>query len=240
MRPSDEELMAYADGELDAAAAARVEAAIAVDPALAAIVAHHRALRADLRTAFAGELDAPVPERLSALLRDPAAGVVSLDAVRARRTPPPRVRLPAWAAVAAALALGLAIGRFAPAPAPDLGSEGGTLFAGGALAETLETGLASAPADGPVQLGLTFRGADGRWCRSFGLVRDEAVAGLACRDGAGRWQVPALAEAHASTGELRQAALALPPAVLAELEARLAGEALDADAERAARDAGWR
>lgn len=241
MKPGDEELMAYADGELDAAAAARVEAAIAADPALADAVARHRALRQDLRAAFAGELDAPVPERLSALLRAPAAEVVALDAARARRVPRPPARLPGWAAVAAALALGLAIGRFAPSPSPEFGiGEGGALVAGGALADALETGLASAPEDGAVQLGLTFRDAGGRWCRSFGLARTAAVAGLACRDAGGRWQVPAVAETAAPAGELRQAAVALPPAVLAEIEHRIAGEPLDADAERAARDAGWR
>ena len=55
--PADPQvLMAYADGELAAADAARVEAAIAVDPALARIVDDHRALRARLSDAFAGVL----------------------------------------------------------------------------------------------------------------------------------------------------------------------------------------
>ena len=73
MKITDEQLMAYADGELDAAAAAEVEAAIAADPALAEAVARHRALRRQLRDAFAPGLDEPVPEHLMALVRAPAA-----------------------------------------------------------------------------------------------------------------------------------------------------------------------
>ncbi|MFN3843995.1 MAG: zf-HC2 domain-containing protein, partial [Rehaibacterium terrae] len=63
MRISDERLMAYVDGELDAAQAAQVEAAIAADPALAAAVARQRRLRERLRAAFDPVLDQPVPER---------------------------------------------------------------------------------------------------------------------------------------------------------------------------------
>ena len=50
----------------------------------------------------------------------------------------------------------------------------------------------------------------------------------------------ALGEAVPQAGEYRQASSALPPAVLAEIDARLQGEPLDAAAERKARDAGWR
>lgn len=39
---------------------------------------------------------------------------------------------------------------------------------------------------------------------------------------------------------MRQAASALPPAVLAAVDAAMAGDALNAEQEKAARDAGWR
>src|SRR5256885_438663 len=48
MNFSDETLMTYADGELDAASRAVLEAAMAADPQLAQRVARHRALREHL------------------------------------------------------------------------------------------------------------------------------------------------------------------------------------------------
>ena len=68
MTPDDEMLMAYADGELDPLAAKRVEREIAANPELAATIEAHRALRRRLGAAFAPVLDAPVPDRLAALL----------------------------------------------------------------------------------------------------------------------------------------------------------------------------
>ena len=62
----DETLMAYADGELDAAQRAEIAAAIERDPALARRVEQHRALRAEVAGAFATVLEQPVPERLRA------------------------------------------------------------------------------------------------------------------------------------------------------------------------------
>ena len=61
---TDEQLMAYADGELDAPMREVVEAALAADPALVSRLAAHEALRERLRGAFAAELDEPVPARL--------------------------------------------------------------------------------------------------------------------------------------------------------------------------------
>ena len=57
MKFSQEDLMAYADGELDAETRAAVEAAMAEDPSIAAEVARHRALRDRVHGAFAGTLE---------------------------------------------------------------------------------------------------------------------------------------------------------------------------------------
>ena len=77
MTYSDDTLMAYADGELDPAERAAIELAMRIDPAIAAAVERHRALRADVAAAFAGILDEPVPARLQ-----PPAPIISLDAAR--------------------------------------------------------------------------------------------------------------------------------------------------------------
>ena len=108
------------------------------------------------------------------------------------------------------------------------------------LARALDTRLSSEGASqGAVSVGLSFRAGDGDYCRTFVLEPPRSVAGLACRDATG-WRVTAIGEAAAPGGELRLASSALPPAVLAEVDARLDGEALDTAGERDARDAGWR
>jgi hypothetical protein len=247
MKITDEQLMAYADGELDAAAAAEVEAAIAADPALAQTVARHRALRRQLREAFAPTLDEPVPEHLMALVRAPAAqpaaaaGAAPMAEVVPLR-PRRRWALPEWAGMAAALALGVALSQafLAPTPADLRTAAGGALRADGALAQALDRQLAAdnTPA-GRIAVGLSFRDGSGAYCRSFVLRDPRPLAGLACRADDG-WHVPITSEAEVDTGELRQAAASLPPAVLLAVETRLAGDTLDAEAERRARDAGWR
>ena len=89
-----------------------------------------------------------------------------------------------------------------------------------------------------LSVGLTFQDVDGRWCRTFQSERDGWV-GLACRaDGA--WTVTALAALEASDGEVRMASSETPAAVLAAVDASIAGETADALAETRARDAGWR
>ena len=64
MTISDETLMAYADGELDSAARASVEAAMQEDPEIGRRVARHRALREAMQGAFSTVLNEPVPDRL--------------------------------------------------------------------------------------------------------------------------------------------------------------------------------
>lgn len=224
MKVSEQEWMAYVDGELDAAAASQVEAAMRVDPELAALVAAQQGLRVRLQQAFAPTLEEPVPARLSAA------------AARApRRLPMP----PTWLAAVASLALGILLASWwhgrveRPLQLID-----GNLVAGAGLADALEHRLAAEGGRGPVAVGLSFRSQAGNYCRSF-VLAEQSLAGLACRN-ADRWRVVALGEATPQGGELRQASSPLPPAVLAEVDARLQGEPLDAASERQARDAGWR
>jgi anti-sigma factor RsiW len=254
----EEQLMAYADGELSAEEAARVAAAVEADPTLQAKLERHRRLKATLADAFAGDAEEPVPERLRAAVAAQAGAppeLVDLEAVRAareaqvrrERRPAPR-RAMAWALAAglAALAIVLSVPLLKSAGSPHgsdlvrLGSDGMT--AKGPLASALDRQLASAPPAGArVAVALTFKDRQGRWCRSFSSSQD-ALAGLACRDGA-RWRVQVLAaatEAPASPGQFRTAASSTPAAVQAAVDATLAGEPLSAEAERRVRDGGWR
>jgi len=228
----DDLLMAFADGELDEVTRARVERAVAADPALAARLAQQRKLRATLAAFYGPAAEEAVPERFRAMLE---TNVVDFRVAKARR---PR---PLWqnlAALAATLVLGLALGRtlLAPAQGP-IGNENGTMIARGPLAAALDNQLASAQApDAATRIGTSFAAADGRLCRSFD---SEAVAGVACR-GAQGWQLMMTSTGSGGPhGDYRQAGSANPLVAQAAQEL-MAGEPFDAAAERQARDSGWR
>lgn len=193
-----------------------------------------QAERRRLAAAFDDVLTEPVPDRLSALLREPSAAsapkVIDLDAVRAQRRS--MSSWMAWGGMAASLLLGAVIGTRFQAGAGDDPRQ----LASGPLARALDTQLASAPA-GPIAVPISFKAKDGRYCRSFSGDRS---AGLACRDSDGAWVVQTLVATQPSTGGMRQAASALPAAVLEAVDAAMAGEALSAEQEMAARDNRWR
>lgn len=241
MNPIDDDtLHAYVDGQLDAETAARIDAALATDRALAARVQRARALRAALHGAFDPVLDEPIPARLAALLQAPAAEapLASVTALPSRR-PRRRWAMPALAMAASLAALAVLLWQ---SSAHDLVRlRDGETFAGGALSRALDDQLASAPEpDAPISVGLTFRSTDGHICRSFVRHAAPARAGLACHAEQG-WQVPVVVPMEApAEGDIRQAASALPPVVQQAIDARLAGEVFDVSQERAARDAGWR
>ena len=189
--------------------------------------------RRRLSAAFDGVLNEPVPDRFKALLAEPAPApqVVDLGAVRAQRKA--MSSWAAWGGMAATLVLGTLIGTRL---APPGGDDTGRLVASGAIAKALDTQLASAPS-GAVAVQISFKAKDGRFCRSFST---SASAGLACRDADGAWALQQVAAVSAVGGGMRQAASSLPPSVLAAVDAAMAGEALNADQEKAARDAGWK
>lgn len=230
----DDKLMAFADDELPAAERAEIEAALAEDEGLREKLAAHRRLRARLSGAFDGALDEPVPERLRAAAQaaPKSAEVVNLAERRAAR---PKWSAREWGAMAASVAAGLFVGvgvMNTQAP-PIVATENG-LVARGALDRALDTQLASDEA-GAVRIGLSFRAEDGGYCRTFDLTRSD-TSGLACRNG-DAWSV-AMTAAHAGGGEVRMAGGA--EEVLAAVDAMIAGDPLDAGAERAARDGRWR
>lgn len=228
----DERLMAFADGMLSEEERRLVEAEVAADPTLAAKVERMRRVTAELRGAFAGQLDLDVPERLLAPLR--------ADAAERPRTVipfPTRVQRQAWmsAAAAACLAFAFFAGRTS---APDLlrmDSARG-LVAEGALQQALNAQTSGNASNG-VRVALSFADKSGGHCRVFEM---QSSAGLACGQ-RGDWRVVALAETSAQhTGGVTQAGGALPQSILQAAEDRRAGDPLDAEGENAAIAAGWR
>jgi hypothetical protein len=239
----DETLMAYADGELDEARRAEIAAAIDQDPELARRVEKHRALRTEVAGAYSGVLDQPVPERLrvaaGARTASRASGNVVQFPTRGTRAQATPWRGREWAAMAASLVLGVFLSwRFLSPAGGDITASDGSLLARGDLAAALNTQLASTQApESAVLIGVTFKNEAGGYCRSF-VSRATATAGLACRSGED-WRVPVTQAVEIADGDLRQAAASMPPAIVAAIEARLHGEALEAAQEQAARDGGW-
>jgi hypothetical protein len=228
MAIDEDMLMAFADGELDEVGRARVERALAEDPALRARLEQQRRLRARLAAYYGPAAEEEVPERLRAMLE---TNVVRLPAWRE----PPLWR--GFAALAATLLLGLVLGRTWLAPEGPVAVEGGAMVARADLARALDTQLASdQPAGAPTRIGLSFAASDGRLCRTFERA---ALSGLACRGDRGWQLIMTAAGAPAPSGGYRQAGSAHPQ-LLEVAQAMMAGEAFDAAAERRARDTGWR
>ncbi len=236
MKFSQETLMAYADGELDAQTRKAIEAEMAVDPQVAQEIERHRALRADVGQAFAGVLTEHVPDRL---LR-----AATKTATTTAKAPRRQWAWPEWTSIAASLVIGVVAGR---ALLPQSGESGlitagidGRVIASGALAQALSEQLSSDDGSN-IDIGLSFRARSGEYCRTFGARAASPVVGFACRD-AEVWRVDMLSTAPRaeSGGDYRMASTQLPAPVVQAIADRMQGEALDADEETLARQHGWR
>lgn len=240
---ADETLIAYADGELHGARREALERALAGQPELRRRLAAQQQLRSRIAGHYAPVAEEPVPDRFAAMIRQSAAGndnqagIVDLAAARAKRRP-----LAAWrnlAALAATFVFALVLGQAMPPLVGGSDRSGpvavadGSLVASGALEAALDGQLAADP--GETRIGISFAAADGRFCRTFDGA---AMSGLACRGGAD-WQIVATAPGSPASGEYRQAASG-SALILGAAQEMMAGEPLDAEGERRARDAGWR
>ncbi|HMH87795.1 MAG TPA: hypothetical protein VK523_04085 [Steroidobacteraceae bacterium] len=248
MSVSDETLMAYADGEVDAATRAIIEAAMRDDPEIRRRVEEHRALRETLQGAFSAVLDEPVPQRLIDAARghDAARAGNVVDMASARRAAvdaPGRRRSWQPVAMAASVLVGVAVGY--------LGWHGsnswvktnssGELIAGVGLAEALSNQLSEDRSPGLVAItGLSFRAKTGDFCRTFSVTGAHASSGLACHEADG-WKIKVLAQTPAApnSSNFRPAASGIAPAVRAVVEESIDGEPLDQAGEIAARKQGW-
>ena len=232
---TQEEIIAYVDGELGPIEALRFERAMAADPAIAAEVDRHRDLREAVAAHFAPVADEPLPARLTGLLEQRG----NVIAFPGRRRP-----LPGWfgqggrtAALAATLVAGLVLGAMLPhGPSGPIGEQGGAVVAQGNLARALDIELASAPPAGPDRIGVSFRSADNRYCRTFAGI---GGAGIGCHGTQG-WTIERFVAGTPAPagGGYRQAAT--PSAqIMAAAQEMMAGAPLDAAQERQARDHGW-
>jgi hypothetical protein len=245
---SDETLIAYADGELDAATRRVIEDAMRVDASLARRVARLRSQRS-----FASQ---PPPVR--------CGNVVQLAEVRAhraavqqaaRKARPHRWGWIEWTALGTVLVLGLAAGRFGlsawqpswlggsqPPPSQVL-SRDGMLVAQGRLASALSQQMGGAvQADTDVRVGLSFLSNEGSYCRSFTLVgASQDLVGIACR-ASEEWRIPVLVKnvrPQPQEGGYQMASTEMPSALLEAIDQRIVGGMLDARAEMEALRRNW-
>ena len=231
--PSKDTLSAFVDGALEPKEMERVARLLETRPELDAWVRRQERLRADLKISFSSIAQAAVPDRLIAAVHDTPVSW----RWRLRQTLP-SLTIHTLAPAGIALAAGLVLGLFLQ-PRGDLSVTGDRLLARGALANALDTQLASAGDTGAgPHIGISFRNRDGRDCRSF---TDGDRAGLACHEG-DRWAIAMLVHQPDATtgGAYRMAGSEMPAALRDTVTESIAGEPFNAAAEKAASENGWK
>ena len=232
MKVTPEDIAAFADGELSSDREAEIAAAVAADPALAEQVERHKAMKSMLGAHYASVIDQPVPDRLASMLAgSDAAEVVDFAAARQKRES--RKRLPHWGWIAGpALAASLALAVFLPGQGVE-----SSAYADAQLAAVLDDRLvADQSQTDDVRVLLSFRNDEGRYCRAFSA---EARGGIACNTENG-WRLEATGSgSDGADTDYRMAGVG-DGQILALAQEMASGPALDAAAEREAREQGWR
>lgn len=269
MGVTDEELMAFADGELSGADAERVSAAVSADPGLTARIEDERRLRTMLGDHLAPVAAEPVPESLTLMIaaaaaeeteqdmtdapagdppiREEPARVLNFATARAQRQAHARVAKTARAALSGnarrhwgMIAASLVLGLVLGSQFAD---RGGVIERNGVLVASgaLAKGLDTQLASaGTDAVPLRMLASFRRSGGDFCRVFDSgSTAGIACKH-EGRWTVErTVAVASVRAGEYRQAGSAQGELMVAAQE-MAEGEPLDAARERAAQAKGWR
>lgn len=244
---TDETLMAFRDGELDAATAADVRAALETDAGLRAKLERMTEVDELLRAAV--QTDLSVPDRFKNLLADTsdeqpsaaASNVVSLNKKKSWQT-----WAPTGVGIAAALLIVVSGNLMAPGSMAWLQQ----VEDGIALAGPVEQAIVSVESGKRVQLkGLnvmpvvSFVSSDGRMCREAQLDDDEMAARIvACRDvSEDEWCIEAFARMPSMPHKTGYVAAGVPKdPVIDAAYARLGIKTtLSADAEKAEIASGW-
>lgn len=245
---TDELLMAFADGELDAAERSRLERALADNPALRARLRIFEHTGRSLGEAFE-TASRPIPaflldeRRERSIFHDAADGMLS--AIQRWFATPAR----GLAFAAVALLIGFSAAMFWQGAWRQSGAviyaENGLLRAGGALQTALEAtpsqGFDAQQGGGAVAVVQSFVDLEGHFCREY-LTRPASGHGVACRAGDGRWAVMV----HVTEGgEPKQAADFRPAGaeqnqlIDGYVHQIMKGDALPPDVEQAALASHW-
>jgi hypothetical protein len=245
---TDELLVAFVDGELDAAQREMVGAILERDPALQRRAAEMRLSCDLLREAFPLQPPDRVPERIDATARR-LAGACAQHSRHAGR----ESRFPRKHAVAAGLLVCAAVSAayFAwqrAEPTRQMATALAQIDPDNPLYALLES-TPSALAihvpqeDAVLRAILTFRAEDGRFCREFEILASSgASTGVACRDD-GKWRTEVLLSAAAappSSQYYTPAAGSDDPAIAEAVEKLMQGEPMSAREEAEVLTHGWR
>ena len=238
MELNDELLCAYIDGELSDAERAAFETALAADPGATLRLARLREADEQMKAAFplvpTAENDPLAAAILAHRPGQPFRMPQQAEIRVLRPQQQPRwFQRPAWRGALAA-SFAAAIVGFVTL---NRGGDHTTVDAG-LIAALNATPSGSEARDGNTvtHLVLSFRAADGRWCRVFDQ-NDGAREGLACNGDDG-WQVLALEAGSATSGDLRPAGSNVAIDALMD---RLGGsEVLDAEREQALIQQRWK
>jgi hypothetical protein len=255
---SDEELMAYMDGELEPADRARIEAAAARDAQLAKRLEQAQRMHALMGQAFPlpPTQEAPSPGLAAAidkLAANPPAPSQKITAFPGRR-PTPRPAIARNWALAASVVFAVAGGMFFWNSAREdaahlvVENDAGIIAPNNPLFAALESTPSATTYDtnsagDSVRPILSFAANDGRFCREFEVRSGEATSvGLACR-GDGEWRLevllPAGGEGFGASGGYAPASGYNEKALAAVVDSLMQSEPLDAEAERALIERRW-
>ena len=252
---SDDDLVAYADGELEPGRRAEVEAALEQDAAARERL--RRLTRADelVREAYGSALDQPVPNHLRDAVERANTGdrVVRLNPAARLKVRAREMRRPVALAASIALCVGLAVGYLLAGLGSVPTAGPGVRLAGsldpdsgiGRALESTPSGEVFTSGEAAVAPLSTFRTAEGRFCRTYQARRggDEesaVVEAVACRGAGGAWRNEAVVAASTAGDSDYRPAAGDTRASLRELRpAWRAAAPLDAEAERTAIGAGW-
>ncbi len=266
---TDEMLMAYVDGEIDAAQRERLSERLAEDAELRERLKVFRETDRSLNRHYDDVLHQPVPAHILDLVRNADVktqpeGLIQRIAARLRGRPGavsgPRMRWVA-ASAAAALAVGIGIGTWLDTgpvtPAGDrfalLSVNNNHLWAQGALKDALERvgsgdekSWEAAPGEtGKIYPVLTFKDRAGQFCREYAVTAspEASAVGIACRRNTGRWSI----EIHTAQPADASGGAPFRPASSGGIERLNAlmtemsdGDPLDLDQEEQAIKNGWR
>ncbi len=263
---TDETLMAFVDGELEAGERQRVAAALEHDADLRARLQVFEQTGRELGALFDQPMNEPVPSHIEEMVRRAPLGqrpVSPLERIATRlRDTIGELSGPAasWATAGVAatiFAVGLSVGLwFQNLPtgiSTDrialLNVEDNHIWAQGALKTALETAASgeehkwpTGSNGGTVVPVLTFKDKTGRFCREYAVAGtpEASAVGIACRTDAARWSV----EIHTAQSTEAQSIAPASGTGIERLNALMTemseGEPLDLDAEEAAIRKGWR
>lgn len=259
MSISDETLMAYVDGELDAAARTEVDTYLKSSPEARQRLEIFQTTGRGLSELFDQPMRESVPQRLldAVIASD---NVVPFGSARRRKSAIAESYWPAaLAACLAVLAAGgsaywyeHAGGRLDRNFGVEVAADGrrvaskavATVLDGIAAGIGTSTTISGQPAK--IEPVFTFATEDKSYCRQYIITtgQSEAVGGVACRSADGQWQVEAQDTFDPAPDKVGQIAPAGgnggPPEVEAAVDQMIAGDVLKPDAEAALIAGGWR